>query len=153
VALPIFSIISLFAVRIIHKGKVFNNEVRGAGILFALSVALCIPLCFLISLDNAVCRVICLLLAGIVCACMHSCNFLLISCVPGRLAKTGRASTVGGFCNACTYVGAAGSMFGIALISNHLGWSATVLFWIGICAFGVFFSVLAFKKYTKFLNE
>ena len=153
VALPIFSIISLFAVRIIHKGKVFNNEVRGAGILFALSVALCIPLCFLISLDNAVCRVICLLLAGIVCACMHSCNFLLISCVPGRLAKTGRASTVGGFCNACTYVGAAGSMFGIALVSNHLGWSATVLFWIGICAFGVFFSVLAFKKYTKFLNE
>ena len=153
VALPIFSIISLFAVRIIHKGKVFNNEVRGAGILFALSVALCIPLCFLISLDNAVCRVICLLLAGIVCACMHSCNFLLISCVPGRLAKTGRASTVGGFCNACTYVGAAGSMFGIALVSNHLGWSATVLFWIGICALGVIFSILAIKKYTKFLNE
>ncbi len=153
VALPIFSIISLFAVRIVHKGKVFNNEARGAGILFALSVVLCIPLSILISLESVICRVICLLLAGIVCACMHSCNFLLISCVPGRLAKTGRASTVSGLCNACTYIGAAGSMYGIALVSKHLGWSATVLFWIGICALGVIFSTLAFKKYTKFLSE
>ena len=153
VALPIFSIISLFVVRIIHKGKVFNNEARGAGILFAISVVLCIPLSILISLESTACRILCLLLAGLVCACMHSCNFLLISCVPGRLAKTGRASTVGGFCNACTYIGAAGSMYGIALVSKHLGWSATVLFWIGICALGVIFAMLAFKKYTKFLNE
>lgn len=153
VALPIFSIISLFVVRIIHKGKVFNNEARGAGILFAISVVLCIPLSILISLESTACRILCLLLAGLVCACMHSCNFLLISCVPGRLAKTGRASTVGGFCNACTYIGAAGSMYGIALVSKYLGWSATVLFWIGICALGVIFAMLAFKKYTKFLNE
>ena len=153
VALPIFSIISLFVVRIIHKGKVFNNEVRGAGILFALSVALCIPLAILINIDYVACRIICLLLAGIVCACMHSCNFLLISCVPGRFARSGRASTIGGFCNACTYVGAAGSMYGIAIISKHLGWCATVISWAFICLVGVLFAILAFKKYTAFLDE
>jgi sugar phosphate permease len=153
VALPIFSIISLFVVRIIHKGKVFNNEVRGAGILFALSVVLCIPLAILINIDYVACRIICLLLAGIVCACMHSCNFLLISCVPGRFARSGRASTIGGFCNACTYVGAAGSMYGIAIISKHLGWCATVISWVFICLVGVLFAILAFKKYTAFLDE
>ncbi len=152
VALPIFSIISLFVVRIIHKGKVFNNEVRGSGILFAISVILCIPLAVLINVEIAACRVICLLLAGLVCACMHSCNFLLISCVPGRFAKTGRASTIGGFCNACTYVGAAVSMYGIALISKLFGWSGTALLWTGICAIGVLFACLAFKKYTSFLR-
>ncbi len=153
VALPIFSIISLFVVRIIHKGKVFNNEVRGAGILFAISVVLCVPLSILINIHYVACRIICLLLAGIVCACMHSCNFLLISCVPGRFAHSGRASTIGGFCNACTYVGAAGSMYGIAMISEHLGWCATIISWIVICAIGVVFAILAFKKYTCFLNE
>jgi OPA family glycerol-3-phosphate transporter-like MFS transporter len=153
VALPIFSIISLFAVRAIHKGKVFNNEVRGAGILFGLSIVLCIPLCFLINVNNSACRIICLLLACIVCAFMHSCNFLLISCVPGRFKKTGRASTVSGFCNACTYIGAAVSMYGIALISDNLGWSATIISWIGICILGVVFAILAFKKYTSFLKS
>ena len=153
VALPIFSIISLFAVRAIHKGKLFNNEVRGAGILFGLSILLCVPLCFLININNSVCRILCLLLACIVCAFMHSCNFLLISCVPGRFAKTGRASTVSGFCNACTYIGAAISMYGIALVSDAFGWSATILSWIGICILGVVFAVLAFSKYTKFLKD
>ena len=153
VALPIFSIISLFAVRAIHKGKLFNNEVRGAGILFGLSIFLCIPLCFLINVNNSVCRILCLLLACVVCAFMHSCNFLLISCVPGRFAKTGRASTISGFCNACTYIGAAVSMYGIALISDNFGWDKTIISWIAICVVGVIFSILAFKKYTNFLKN
>lgn len=152
VVLPIFSIISLFLVRAIHKGRIFNNEVRGAGILFVISIALCVPLCFLININNSACRIICLILACIVCACMHSCNFLLISCVPGRFAKTGRASTVSGLCNACTYIGAAVSMYGIALISEHFGWSATISSWIGICLLGVVFACLALKKYTEFLQ-
>ena len=153
VALPIFSIISLFLVRIIHKGRVFNNEARGAGILFGVSIALCIPFACLIEVEHTWARAVCLLLAGVVSACMHSSNFLLISCLPGRFAGTGRASTVGGFCNACTYVGAAVSMYGIALISESLGWTWTVVSWIGILCIGVAFACLAFKRYTKFLKR
>ncbi|MBO5261666.1 MAG: MFS transporter [Clostridia bacterium] len=153
VALPIFSIISVFLIRIIHKGRVFNNESRGAGILFALSIVLCIPFACLVSVQNTVARVICLLLAGVISAFMHSVNFLLISCLPGRFAGTGKASTVGGFCNACTYAGAAVSMYGIALISEKFGWTATIISWIVIMAVGVVFSCLAFKKYTKFLKK
>lgn len=153
VILPIFSIVSLFAVRAIHKGKLFNNEVRGAGIVFASSIALCVPLCLLINTDTSALRVICLILACMICAFMHSCNFLLISCVPGRFAKTGRASTVSGCCNACTYIGAALSMYGIAFVSDRFGWSATITTWIGICLFGLAFACLAFRKYTNFLRN
>ena len=153
VALPIFAIISLIFVSAAHKGKLFNNEVRGVGILFAISVLLCVPFCILINVENFVCRVVCLLLAAVVCACMHASNFLLISCLPGRFAKTGRASTVGGFCNACTYIGAALSMYLVAVISQEFGWSATVISWIGVLLIGIFFSILAYKKYTRFLNS
>ena len=153
VALPIFSIISLFLVRIIHKGKVFNNEAKGSGILFAISIALCIPFACLVTVEHTVARVICLLLAGLISACMHSSNFLLISCLPGRFAGTGKASTVSGFCNACTYVGAAISMYCIALISEAFGWTWTVVSWIAILIIGVAFSLVALKKYTKFLEK
>ena len=153
VALPIFSIISVFIVRIIHKGKTFNNEARGAGILFALSIALCIPFACLISVEHTAARVVCLLLAGVISACMHSSNFLLISCLPGRFAGTGKTSTVGGLCNACTYVGAAISMYGIAIVSEAFGWTWTIVSWIFILALGVLFACLAFKKYTRFLEK
>ena len=153
VALPIFSIISLFLVRIIHKGRVFNNEVHGAGILFALSIVLCIPFACLVSVEHTAARIICLLLAGVISACMHSTNFLLISCLPGRFAGTGKASTVSGCCNACTYVGAAVSMYGIALISDSFGWTWTIISWAVILMIGVAFASIAFKKYTAFLKK
>ena len=94
-----------------------------------------------------------MLLAGIISACMHSTNFLLISCLPGRFAGTGKASTVGGCCNACTYVGAAVSMYGIALISEEFGWTWTIISWIAVLVIGVAFACIAFKKYTAFLRK
>ena len=153
VALPIFSIISVFAVRLIHKKPAFNNEAKGAGIIFTLSVVLCIPFSVLIEVESTTARVICLLLAGIISACMHSVNFLLISCMPGRFGGTGKASTVGGCCNACTYIGAAASMYGIALVSEKYGWSVTVISWIAILFVGIAFALIAFRKYTEFLTN
>jgi hypothetical protein len=152
VLLPIFSIISLFAVRTIHKTKIFNNEVLGSAILFVIAILLCIPLMFLINSQDPVARVFCLILTALVCALMHSCNFLLISCLPGRFASLGRSSTVGGVCNACTYIGASISSYGIALISNN-GWRSTIIAFIVICGVGVIFALLAKEKYTAFLKE
>lgn len=153
VLLPIFSIISLFVVRLVHKTKTFNNEARGSGILFLIAIGLSIPVMFLINLGQRWSQITCLVLIALVCALMHSCNFLLISCVPGRFAHSGRSSTIGGICNACTYIGASVSSYGFALISNALGWSATIGFWIGTLGIGVVFAILAFKRYTSFLKK
>lgn len=153
VLLPIFSIVSLFLVRLIHKNRIFNNEARGSGILFIIAIVLCTPVVFLINVDNSFTNVLCVILIALVCALMHSCNFLLISCVPGRFARLGRSSTIGGICNACTYIGASVSTYGFALISEALGWSATILFWIGALGFGLAFSIVAFGRYSKFISE
>ncbi len=151
VILPIFSILSVTTITAMHKKPLFNNEIRGSGILFALAIVLCVPLALLISNETVVARVICLVLVAVICAAMHAVNFLLISCVPGRFASYGRSSTVSGLTNACIYIGAAASMYGIAVISEVLGWSATVVSWIIIAAAGIVLAVFAYRKYTKFI--
>lgn len=153
VFIPIFAIVSLFVVRIIHKHRLFNNEASGAFVLFAISVVLCLLVTILIGFEGSELRVICLILLALASACMHSINFLLISCLPGRFAHTGRSATMGGICNACTYIGAAGSMYGIEIISRHLGWQATTSSWIGICLLGALFALLSLKKYTVFTKK
>ena len=151
--LPLFTIASIFAVRMLHKTKLFNNEVRGSAITFLLAMVLCVPLAILIGIKGTVSSLICLILVCIICALMHACNFLLISCLPGRFAKTGRTATIGGCCNACVYIGAAAASYGIPALSSVLDWSGTAISWIGICLIGLIFTILAFKKYSKFLTK
>ena len=153
VLLPVFSIISITAVTALHKKKLFNNEVRGSAILFVACIAGSVPLALLIGVDSAACAVICLVLAAFVCACMHGCNFLLISCLPGRFAKVGRAATVSGLCNACVYVGAAVATYTIALLSSGGNWLPPIISWMVISALGVLLCLLAYKAYTSFIKS
>lgn len=151
--LPVFSIISIVSITALHKTSLFNNEARGASILFIIAGAVCVPIAILINFKHVVLSVICLVLACLVCACMHAVNFLFISCTPGRFAPYGRAATASGFSNACTYVGAAISMYGIGALADTLGWSFTVVSWILIATLGALFSVLSYRKYTRFINQ
>ena len=153
VAIPIFSIIMVsFAARI-HRAKFFNNEIRSAIVCFATSVIVGIPLRFLIDVDAGWARGLSLVIAVIMCGAMHSCNLMLISCLPGRFARFHRSATTSGICNAFVYIGSAISMYGIAEIAENLGWGATVLTWTGIALVGTVFSLFALRKYTRFLGE
>ena len=152
-ALPVFSIVSLVLITALHKRPLFNNEARGSLVLFAVSIVFAVPLALLINSDIAVVRILCLVLATLVTSCMHATNFLLISCVPGRFSKIGRAATASGFCNACTYIGAAISMYGIAALSERYGWMVTVISWIVIAAFGAVFSFLSLRRYSAFIKK
>lgn len=153
VLLPIFSVGSITLVTAVHKKKFFNNEIRGSAVLFLLAAVLCVPLTLLIEMDFTVTRFICLILAALVCAAMHGINFLLISCLPGRFARFGRASTVGGLVNAFVYIGAAASMYGIALIAENFSWMYTTMSWIAIAAIGVVLALIAYRKYTAFIKQ
>lgn len=152
IILPIFSVLAVSLVTVLHKKRFFNNEIRGSALLFLVAAALCLPLSILISVEHTVARFIALILAALVCASMHGINFLLISCLPGRFARFGRASTVGGLVNAFVYIGAAAATYGFALISQHGGWALTTLSWMGVGAVGVAFALLAYRKYTAFIK-
>lgn len=149
VALPIFAIASIMLVTSLHK-KILQNEVFGSSVMFITAIVLCIPLSLLMNTENAVLRIICLILAALVCGAMHGCNFLLISCLPGRFAKFGRAAGTSGFCNACTYVGAAVSTYGLAVISNSFGWLGAIISWMIVAALGLLCTLLSLRKYTVF---
>ena len=153
IVLPIFSILSIAIVTALHRKRVLNNEVRGAMILFAISVCAALPLVFLLEMDGVFSRTVALLLTAFICGAMHGVNFLLISCLPGRFAHVGRSATVSGVCNSCVYIGAAISTYGIALVSERLGWSATAGTWCGILAVGIVFALLSYKKYTAMLKK
>lgn len=151
--LPVFSILSIVAVTALHKLKLFSLETRGAAILFLAAMLCALPIAIFISFDVAALRLVCLLFAALVCACMHAVNFLYISCLPARFAKHGRAATASGFSNACTYVGAAISTYGIGALSELIGWSLNVVCWMIIAALGAIFSLLAMKKYSVFVTQ
>lgn len=153
VALPVFSIISIMAITALHKTKLFKNEALGSLILFACAALIAVPIVFLITKTGTALRIVTLILAAAVCAFMHGANFLLISCLPGRFSEFGRAATTSGFCNAFTYVGAAVSSYGFALISERGGWRGTVISWIIVGALGVLFTLASLKYYTSFIKE
>ena len=152
VILPIFSILSISAVTALHKGKLFSNELSGSVILFGAAAICAVPLVFLVRLDGIVFGIISLILTSLICAAMHGVNFLLISCLPGRFASMGRAATVSGLCNSCVYIGAAISTYGIAMISKSLGWSWTIAAWIALCAVGIVFCFVSYKRYARHIS-
>lgn len=153
VILPIFSIASVTLIKILHKNSLFNNEASGTAALFFLAVLLCIPLAFFISVQAVWARAVSLVLTALICASMHAINFLLISCIPGRFARFGRASTVSGITNSFVYIGAAAATYGIALISDYLGWTVTIITWIAIALVGAVMTVPAFRRYTAFITD
>ena len=150
--LPIFSIVSISVVSALHKKGVLRNEVSGAGVFFALSLVCAVPLVFFVAMDGMFFGILALFLTAFICGAMHCANFLLISCLPGRFASTGRAATVSGVCNSCVYIGAAISTYGIALISEKMGWSVTVGTWCVILLVGIAFAALSYKRYKSMLD-
>ena len=152
IILPIFSVISITVVTALHKRRMFNNEIVGAAILFGSALICAALLAVFISLQGSVFGIISLILAAYICAAMHGVNFLLISCLPGRFARFGRAATVSGVCNSCIYVGAAASTYGIAYISGKLGWGVTVVGWCVILTIGILFALISRRRYTRFIN-
>ena len=153
VVLPIFSIVSITVVTALHKRRIFNNEISGSAILFGIALLCALPLMLLVQLDGVFFGVLSLLLTAFICGTMHGVNFLLISCLPGRFTKTGKPATVSGICNSCVYIGAAISMYGIAIVSESLGWSFTVFTWMLLSALGIVFALISYRKYTNMIKD
>jgi OPA family glycerol-3-phosphate transporter-like MFS transporter len=150
VILAVFSMISFCVFDVIHR-KVFKNEVFCSAVIFAAAV-LCSLGLYMLNLFSAS-VVASMLLMGLLVACMHGINLMLIGVVPKRLVKSGRVSTFSGIINACTYVGASISTYGFARIAESFGWNATVLSWALVSIFGLAVCLAAFPLWKKFRRE
>ncbi len=152
VVLPIFAILSVYAAGALHR-RFLRNEVVGALFFFALSLIVSLPLLLCMEWGHPAASVISLISVALFSGSMHALNFMLISCLPARFVRYGRAATTSGICNAATYIGSATASYGIALTANTLGWKATALSWLGIAALGLLACLLALRPYTRFLNK
>lgn len=147
VLMPIFSIFSTKVSAVVYKKK-FTNPVACAACVFALS-AVCALVLALIGNGSAVISILCMaLLTG----SMHGVNMMLISTIPPFFKKYGAVSTASGVLNACTYVGSAASTYGIAVLSENMGWSFTLWIWLGIAVVAGALCLAAMRPFRKKLQ-
>lgn len=128
--------------------KVFRNEVAESLFLFAVTIVLCV----LLSVFYSSSPVISLVLAALITGCMHGINSMLISFLPRRFERIGKAATVTGICNATVYVGSAASSYGIAATASAFGWLPTLLSWGGVALLGALVCAFTLKRWTKYIS-
>lgn len=94
--------------------------------------------------------IICLTLAT---GCMHGANVMLICMLPPYFLKTGHVSLISGILNACTYVGSALSIYGVALVTENSGWGVSMKIFTGAAALGLLFALLSCLPWKQFAKD
>lgn len=145
VILPLFSI-ACFQIGTYLYRKVFTNPLICAGVFFAAGAVSALAL-YLLSGANAAFSV---LFSAILTGCMHGVNLMLICMIPPFFEKYGKVSTVSGIVNSCTYIGSAISSYGIAVLSENMGWSFTLFTWLAIALAGTLICFILAKPWKKY---
>lgn len=148
VILPVFSMLCFQVSSTLYR-KRLTNPVLCAGVIFGVGAAAALGLYAITGRSAAASVVLSALLTG----CMHGVNLMLVCMVPAFFKKYGNVSTVSGVINACTYVGSAISSYGIALLSQRIGWHLTVFVWVWIAAAGTVICLLAAKSWKRFTER
>ena len=144
VLLPLFGIASFYIASRIYGGKL-KSPVTCSTIIFAVGAVAALGLFFL----NGTSAVGSIVLSALLTGCMHGINLLLICMVPPFFKTQGNVSTVSGVLNACTYVGSAVSTYGVARLSESVGWRDTVFVWFLIAFAGMTVCFLSIRGWNK----
>ena len=144
----IFSILTFAISNWLYK-KFFTNEVVCGAVIFGISVLAAGVLLLLFGKSSIVAIVCFTLITG----CMHGINLMLITHVPKRFKKYGNISTFAGLFNACTYVGEAIFLYGIAALANNFGWQFSIGTCLAIAILGTLCCFIAASPWKKFSNE
>jgi len=145
VILPIFTILSTNVSEMLYAKKI-SNPVLCSGVIFAVGSIASLVLFFLSGYKIAALSV---LFSALLTGSMHGVNLILIGMIPPYFAKTGNVSTVSGILNSCVYIGSAISTYGIAVLSEKLGWDKTLLIWFAIAALGTVICFLCTGPWQK----
>jgi len=144
VILPIFGMLCHTLASWIYE-RLSRNPLLSAGILFGIS-ALSAAALYLLTGNQAAASVLSLaLLSG----CMHGVNLMLICMVPRFFQNTGHVSLVSGLLNSCTYVGSAISTFGVALLTEQVGWKPTIALWAAIALAGTVLCFICVRPWLR----
>ena len=146
VILPLFGLICIQAASTLYIKK-FTNPLMCAGAFFFTGAISALAL-FLLTSKNAAFSV---LFSALLTGSMHGVNLILICMIPPFFKSRGNVSTVSGVLNSCTYIGSAISTYGIAVLSENIGWSNTLLVWLMIALLGTAICMVCFKPWYRFI--
>jgi len=145
VILPVFGILCIQAATKLYITKL-KNPLVCAGAFFGLGAVSAFTLYWLTGINATVS----VLFSAILTGCMHGVNLILICMIPPFFKSRGNVSTVSGVLNSCTYIGSAVSTYGIAVLSENVGWSFTLLIWLIIAAVGAVLCFASAKPWIKY---
>lgn len=148
VLLPLFQIPCTEAAAWLFRKRI-PNETAAAGLIFGIGAVSSVLLALFMGSSVLITSLLMALLVG----CMHGVNFMLISLAPRQFRRFGRVSLVAGTLNCCTYAGSAISTYGIALLSESMGWQGTSLIWAGIAGAGVVVCLSISGKWKLFMKN
>ncbi len=141
VILPIFSIANYQLASWIYGNKI-KNELTCSGVFFAITLVFSLLL-ILTANRAAFLSVLCFaLLSG----SMHGAGLMLTCMIVPYFKKPG---LMAGVLNSFTYMGSAASTYGIAVVSEKFGWSATIIVWTLIALIGMVLCFLISKKWGE----
>jgi len=137
VILPIFSMLCHSFTGWLNK-HFFKNILSCAGIMFAIGT-LAAGVLYFITGASAVGSILAM---AILVGSMHGVNLILVCMIPRYYKESGCVSLVSGLLNSCTYVGSALSTYGVALLTEQIGWDLTILLWALIALAGTLICLL-----------
>lgn len=145
--LPIFTIVSVIFATFVQR--LVKNELKTSTYIWGTGFIACMVLITLFA-SNAV---VSITFMAIITGCMHGINLMLLSYLPLHFEKYGRVSTMSGILNSFTYLGSAISIYGIATLSEHLGWKFTIISWSVIAFMGTIICALCVRRWKRFTSE
>lgn len=149
VVLPVINLSGAYISMFIYEKLTKRNEVTAGFISLALGIIPTVILLFL-KYINMYTSVFSLALAT---TCMTSFNHIILTVLPLKFARIGKASTLTGTMNALTYAGCASSNLVFGFSSEHWGWSSTVIIWLSIFVIAAIITATVIKKWKDFKNS
>lgn len=143
VIIPLFGIFSLKLTSVINR-KFIKNELSLSILLFFVS-AVCTVLSSFVRLTA-----ISVVLMATATGCMHGINLLLVCQIPAKFVRYGKSSYISGMLNFFTYIGAALSTYGIAVIAESASWTVVLLGCSAVALLGLAACLVAYKPWALF---
>lgn len=148
IVLPLFSVLCTQIASVLYRKKLKSPVLCSAVMFLTGTIA---TICLYYSSGNSVLlSVVC---SSLLTGAMHGVSAMLTSMVPPFFKKYGNISTVAGILNACAYVGSGISTFGIAILSENIGWQFTLRIWCLIAVLGSFICICSIKPWKKQFSE
>jgi len=144
IVLPLFSVLCTQIASVLYRKRLKSPVLCSAVMFLTGTIA---TICLYYSSGNSV--LLSVTCSSLLTGAMHGVSAMLTSMVPPFFKKYGNISTVAGILNACAYVGSGISTFGIAILSENIGWQFTLGIWCLIAVLGSLICFCSIKPWKK----